>query len=219
MKSKAILIAAAIILSAAAFVLGLYLGANKVREGLIANYPLFKKIISNTETEVDSAMFIALNPTEQPALFNLFNTNEGKVELTIPYHAKYGMDLEAKNFKTDRVKNDVELILPRVYLLNYAVAFDKILVNGKPSWKIFSDPKTFEIYKPQIEELVRLPLEKNKSHINEGKKNITTTAMWFLMPYKYNLRVFFNSEEYPLPQVPGINKNVDEYLKEQVSGK
>lgn len=219
MKSKAILIAAAIILSAAAFVLGLYLGANKVREGLIANYPLFKKIISNTETEVDSAMFIALNPTEQPALFNLFNTNEGKVELTIPYHAKYGMDLEAKNFKTDRVKNDVELILPRVYLLNYAVAFDKILVNGKPSWKIFSDPKTFEMYKPQIEELVRLPLEKNKSHINEGKKNITTTAMWFLMPYKYNLRVFFNSEEYPLPQVPGINKNVDDYLKEQVSGK
>jgi hypothetical protein len=219
MKSKAILIAAAIILSAAAFVLGLYLGANKVREGLIANYPLFKKIISNTETEVDSAMFIALNPTEQPALFNLFNTNEGKVELTIPYHAKYGMDLEAKNFKTDRVKNDVELILPRVYLLNYAVAFDKILVNGKPSWKIFSDPKTFEMYKPQIEELVRLPLEKNKSHINEGKKNITTTAMWFLMPYKYHLRVFFNSEEYPLPQVPGINKNVDDYLKEQVSGK
>lgn len=219
MKTKAILIATAVMMSATAFILGLYLGANKVREGLIANYPLFKKIISNTETEVDSAMIIALNPTEHAALFNLFHNNEDKVELTIPYHAKYGMDLEAKNFKTDRVKNEVEIILPRVYLLNYAVAFDKILVNGKPSWKIFSDPKTFETYKPQIEELVRLPLEKNKAHLNEGKKNIAITAMWFLMPYKYNISVFFNSEEFPLPQVPGINKDVEEYIKEQVNVK
>jgi hypothetical protein len=217
MKTKAFLIVLALILIAAAFIAGLYVGANKVRQGLIANYPLFKKIISNTETEVDSTITIHINANEHQALFAWLKEKDTAITLTIPYHAKYGMDLEAKNFKTDRVNNNIEIILPGVYLLNYSVAFDKMLVNGVPSWKIFSDRNTFETYKPQIEELVRQRLAKNKSHMREAKKNITISAMWLLMPYRYNIRIFFNSEEFPLPTVPGINQKVEDYLKEQVS--
>ncbi|MCS6819920.1 MAG: hypothetical protein RMJ53_05180 [Chitinophagales bacterium] len=203
----------------ATFLAGMFYGANKVRNGLLANYPLFKKIISYSKTEVDSLITLSVSKKEHPGLALLFDDKDEQIMLTVPYHATYGMDLEAKNFKTDKKGDLVELMLPGVYLMNYSVAFDKILVNGKPTWKIFSDAATFDAVKPHINEIVRMPLEKNKAHLNEAKKNIAITAMWYLMPYRYNLRIFFNSQEFNLPVVPGINKSVEEYLKEQIAPK
>jgi len=201
---------------AGAFVAGMYSGAGKVRDGLLANYPLFKTLISNAQTEVDSVITISLSPTEDAALYNFYKGSANEVVLTIPYRAKYGMDLEAKNFKTDRKKDEVELILPRCYLMDYNLAFDDIKVNGINTWKHYSDAAAYSSVKPALNERVRMTLEKHKEHIKKGKHKITVAAMWFLMPYKFKPRVFFDGQEFPLPQVPGLNKDVTEYLKEQV---
>ncbi len=201
---------------AGAFVFGMFKGANKVRDGLLANYPLFKQIISNAQSEFDSVMTVSLSPTENATLYNFFKGNQNEVVLSIPYRAKYGMDLEAKNFKIDREGNNLELILPRCYLMDYNLAFDDIKVNGINTWKHFNEAAAYGSIKKELNELVRMPLEKQKAHIKTAKHKITVSAMWFLMPYKFNLRVFFSGEEYPLPLVPGINKDVQEHLKEQV---
>ncbi len=214
---KGFLIAIVVVAAVAgAFVFGMYSGAGKVRDGLLANYPLFKLIISNAQTEVDSVMTIALSPEEDAALYNFYKGSVNDVVLTIPYRANYGMDLEAKNFKKDRNGDEVELILPRCYLMDYNVAFDDIKVNGINTWKHYKDAAAYGSVKPALSELMRMRLEKQKEHIKKGKHNITVAAMWLLMPYKFKLRVFFDGQEFPLPQVPGLNKDVNEYLKEQV---
>lgn len=189
-----------------------FYGMNKVRDGLIANYPTIKYVVNGSLIEVDSSVSFLVNKTEQEVLFTaLKNYAIGdSLEVTLPYYGRYGVDLSVRNYRVFRDGQTVEVWLPSSTLVYSELRFDKMVVNGKPyqGENIFSAKKELYDY--------LLPrLNKQKSHQAKVKRNVAKALMFYFVPYKFDLKLYIDSEAQTLPDVPGVNKDVDEFIKEQ----
>lgn len=209
-----------LLLLAGGFITGIYLlgmknGANLVRKGLIDNYPTIKNIVHSAITEADTVVNYTLQKSDNELLYNyLADKQTDSVQLTIPYIGKYGIDLAVRNFRVfERNKDEVEVSLPPVRLLYCHFKFEHLLLNGKPASPLLAKEDA-QIIKTQIAELLYPLIEKDKKHQLLAKETIAKALMYYFMPYKFNLNLYINEQNVPLPQVPGINKDIDEALRE-----
>ncbi|MCW5908769.1 MAG: DUF4230 domain-containing protein [Chitinophagales bacterium] len=202
-------------LIAAAYFIGMKTGANLVRKGLIDNYPTIKNIVHSAVTEVDTVVNFTLKKSDSETLFGyLGEKNSDSVLVSIPYYGRYGIDLAVRNFRIfERERNEVEVSLPAVRLLYCNFKFEQLLLNGKPATGLFGTENSQTI-KNQLYELLHPVLEKNKEHQQVAKAAIAKALMFYFMPYKFSLSLYINELNVPLPQVPGINKDIDATLRE-----
>ena len=211
---KILLIAVVTLVVTAAFFYGKYSGANLVRDGLVANYPLFKNIVSNTNLEKDSSISLKANYAEHQVTFELFNLKESDtLNFQIPYHAVYGMDLNSKYFRVSHQGNLIEVYLPKSYVRTYAIDYERVLMNGLSAKEKVSSEK-YSVLKSNLNEMILLPLNKDKSAIKSANTKIAEAVMWLFIPYKFELKMYFDNQNFELPSVVGLNEDVDKYLKE-----
>ena len=201
-----------VFIAAAAFFAGKYSGANLVRDGLVANYPLFKNIVSNTVTEKDSTLSLNVLYKDQNDLFALLGLKESdSLLLHIPYHAIYGQDLNSKYFRVSQTKNLIEVYLPKSYVRTYYINFHRVSANGKNI-----DKNSSENAKKLLNEMVIIPLNKDRAVVKAANTKIAEAVMWLFVPYKFELKMFFDNQTFPLPEVVGLNKDVDAFIKENI---
>ncbi len=209
--------AAAVIITAAAFFFGKYSGANLVRDGIVANYPLFKSLVSNSVVEKDSTISLSANYTDHKTLFSLLNLRESDtINFQIPYHAIYGMDLNSKYFRVSKTRNQIEVYLPNPYVRSLDINFEGVLINGKTTNEKLSLENN-NMLKRDLTEIILLPLSKDKSAIKSANTKITEAVIWLFVPYKFELKMYFDNQNFDLPEIVGLNKDVEKYLKENFS--
>ncbi|HNZ72018.1 MAG TPA: hypothetical protein PKJ43_05310, partial [Prolixibacteraceae bacterium] len=64
-----------VLLIATAFA-GFYFGSNRVRDGLVANYPTIKTLVNRSFVEVDTSLTFPITAEETPALFALSSVSK-----------------------------------------------------------------------------------------------------------------------------------------------
>jgi hypothetical protein len=211
---KIILAAAVVIITAAAFFYGKYSGANLVRDGLVANYPLFKNIVSNNTIEKDSVLTIAANFEEHKSLFDIFGLKTtDSLQFKIPYHAVYGMDLNSKYFRVSQQENLIEVYLPKSYVRTFAINEKSITANNKSIAENLTREQQNEVVK-YLNEIILLPLSKDRAAIRIANNKIAESVMWLFIPYKFELKMYFDNQNFELPSVVGLNEDVEKYLKD-----
>ena len=205
-----IIVAGAII--AGVHIWGMKSGAELVRNGLVANFPTIKNLILGSAIEVDSTITLSLTKSDNELLFMALkgDSKSDSLWLTIPYYGRYAIDVPARSYRVIRDNETIEAWLPAGKIQYCELKFDKMLVDGKNY--------TFKENAPQVKNslysLLIPALDKIKSHQTALKTNVTKVFMFYFMPYKFQLKVYIDNEQQVLPVVPGINKNVDEYIKE-----
>lgn len=189
-----------------------FYGMNKVRDGLIANYPTIKNVVNGALIDVDSSISIPITKSDNEVLFAALQTySKGDtLALTVPYYGRYGVDLSVRNYRVFRDGQTVEVWLPSSTLIYCELKFDKMLVNGKA----YAGENIFSVKSELYKQLLPI-LNKQKSHQAKAKKNLAKVLMFYFMPYRFGLKLFIDSELQTLPEVPGVNKDVDEFIKEQ----
>lgn len=197
---------------------GLFTGANKVRGGLIKNYPLFKSIVSSATVEVDSVFECEVVKTNQPAFHELLSkyTKGDSIKVRVTYHAVYGTNLSTRHFiLTLKEKEEVDIMLPKPYPYNIELKLQSLQVNGVIPGICINSEEYGKVQRFLLEEM-SVPLSKAELHLEKARRNTAEVVMWYLMPYKYKVNLYFDGRNYVLPEVPGINKDVDEYMKEVI---
>lgn len=211
MKKILVIILLAILTTAGA-VLGYIKGAEKVRNGLVANFPTVKNLVQGTTVEFDSVISVSLTTADDETLFNLLNTDSkaDSVSFSIPYYARYGVDLTVRNFRLFRNEETVEVWLPDTKLQYCELKFDRMLLNGKTTSNCTATLRT------KLYEYIIPLLEKNKTNRKISKTATVKTLMYYFMPYKFELKVYIAEEQQTLPSVPGVNQTVDEAINQML---
>lgn len=215
---KKFLIAAfVLILIVAVGVLSYLKGIDKVRSGLVANYPTVKNLVQGTAAEFDSVVTVSVTKPADETLFNLLkgDSKSDTVRLSVPYYGRYGIDLSVRSFRLFRDGQTAEVWLPPVHLLYCELKFDRISLNGKPgTWLLKSDSAA--AIKKRLNEKLFPVIENDKANQKATRAAIVKTLMFYFMPYKFDLKVYIDSEQQTLPKVPGINQSVDEAIRQMI---
>ncbi len=209
---KILVITLIAILTTAGVVIGFIKGADKVRNGLIANYPTVKNLVQGTTVEFDSVISVSLTKADDETLFNLLNTDSkaDSVSFSIPYYARYGVDVTVRNFRLFRKEETVEVWLPDTKLQYCELKFDRMILNGKAA------SNNSAIVRAKLYEYLIPVLEKNKINRKVSKTATVKALMYYFMPYKFDLKVYIAEEQQTLPKVPGVNQTVDEAINQML---
>lgn len=214
---KRILIPLLFIVAAAgvAFYVGAKYGANLVRNGLVANHPTMKNLTSGSFYEADTAIALTIDQLNQPELFNLLagSSKSDTILLTVPYYARYGVDLNTRYFRVVRDKETVEVSLPAVRPLYIDIRYGGVLANGVPVLDNLPG-KLNSTYTRLLYPLVEMQLQKHRQHKKAAEQKLTQAVMYYFMPYQLDLLLYIDNQRIELPLLPGVNQDVDEYLKE-----
>ena len=193
-------------------------GVDKVRNGLVANYPTVKNIIQGATADFfDSTLVTSINKQDNEALFNLLkgDSKVDTLQLSIPYYGRYGIDLSIRNFRVFRKKQTVEVWLPDSKLLYSELKFEGMMVNGKSAVSAINGNDYAQLKREMYKALIPV-LDKNRANKKAAKKTVAKALMFYFMPYKLDLKLYIDNELQTLPQVPGINETVDEAIHQML---
>ena len=219
MKKIILFVVVAVIIGVAAYFIGMMKGANLVRNGLLQNYPTVYNVIAGSQVEVDTTIEFVINKGDSEGLTTLLKA-DGKADsfrVVVPYYGRYGINLS----RYRRVVPDgnlVEIALPEIKMYYCEIKFDQVTVNGLPLTAKFNGANYAAIRSAFYTELLPV-LSKDKGNKEKAKQAVIKSLAYYILPYKFDLRIYIDNELQTIPVIPGANKDVDEFIKEQFDSK
>jgi len=156
--------------------LGRRLGRNEMRTQLIENYSFVREIAELASLEVNgissfSATNISNDGSFSDALKKLFS--EKTVHLSVPYTAKYGVDLQDSTMRIVRRDSMIEVHLPQPRLLSFELRLDRMDATSREGLLYASKADLYTVYQKQLYSEGRAQLERNRSYLSQTAKGIS----------------------------------------------
>jgi hypothetical protein len=204
-------------LIAAGYIFGMKSGADLVRNGMVQDYPVIKTLVTGSMVDFDSTVDVSLTMKDDSALFNYLKgtSKSDTIRISIPAYTRYGIDMAAGSVRPFEREDALEIWVPAIKLVYCELRFDRLLVKGQPGAEIMNKADGPAIRRAFYNYFIPL-LNKHKSHIKAAKNNVAKSLMFYFIPFKFNLKVYIDNEQWPLPIVPGVNKSVDEAIRESL---
>jgi len=155
--------------------IGKRLGGNDVRSELIENYSFVREIAELASLEVDGiSTFKATNLANDGTFTDAFKRffAEKTVSLSVPYVAKYGVDLRDSNMHIERQDSVVIVHLPAPKLLSYELRLDRLDANSKEGILYSSKADLYMTYQQKLYRDGRSQLEHNAIYLQQTKEGI-----------------------------------------------
>lgn len=160
---------------------GYQFGRNRSRpEGnvqLIENYSFVREIAELASLEANGiSTFKTTNLANDGSWTDALRKTflENTVQMSVPYTAKYGVDLSDSAMRIIRKDSVVEIHLPQPRLLSYELRLDRMEASNKTGWLLSqSDDRYTEVQK-KLYAQSRAQLEANALYLNDSRQRICT---------------------------------------------
>jgi len=201
------LLIALLILIALIFVgyeLGRRFGKNEVRNELIENYSFVREIAELASLEVDGvSTFKATNLANDGSFTDAVKRffAEKTVSLSVPYVAKYGVDLRDSNMHIERRDSFVIIHLPMPKLLSYELRLDRLDANSREGILYASKADLYMTYQQRLYSEGRKQLEHNAVYLKQTEEGIAKLLEQYFGVTGLRVRCIFD-----LPQTVTIPK-------------
>jgi hypothetical protein len=187
------------------FWLGQRSGARIVNEQTLANSLIVREIAELASLEVQGTATIKRSNLTNDGgwednLRKLFAENT--VWVTVPYTAKFGVNVNDKNFTVVVGKNDVLVSLPATQLLSYELRLDQMETANKKGWFMFSDDETYTDVEKKLYTTSRQEVEQNNTYREQSKDKIRKIIAQYYAPFKLTVKIKFGDEA---PQAVSLN--------------
>jgi hypothetical protein len=187
------------------FWLGQRSGARIVNEQTLANSLIVREIAELASLEVQGTATIKRSNLTNDGgwednLRKLFAENT--VWVTVPYTAKFGVNVNDKNFTVVVGKNDVLVSLPATQLLSYELRLDQMETANKKGWFMFSDDETYTDVEKKLYTTSRQEVEQNNTYREQSKDKIRKIIAQYYAPFKLTVKIKFGDEA---PQPVSLN--------------
>ncbi len=189
--------AVAILFIIGIFMLGRCSGSRNVNQQVLSNSLIVKEIAEMASLEVQGNASIKRSNVENSGewtdnLKRLFAENT--IWVTVPYTAKYGVDVNDQNFSVSQQKKLITVTLPAPSLLSYELQLDKMETANKKGWLMFSDDETYTDVQKKLYETSRDQLEQNGQYLEQCKEKIRKIMATYYAPLQYEVEVKFGDE-------------------------
>jgi hypothetical protein len=175
-----------VLLAILIFWLGKRFGSTSVSQQVISNSTIVKEIAELASLDVQGSASIKRSNIENSGDWtdNLKKTFlENTVWVTIPYQAKYGVDIDGKLFKVEMTTKKIVLNLPAPHLLSYELKMDRMETSNRKGWLLFQDDETYTDVQKKLYQTSRAQLENNTVYIEQSKEKIKKVMLQYYAPF------------------------------------
>lgn len=181
------------------FWLGKRSGTRIVSQEVISNSLIVKEIAELASLDVQGNASIKRSNIENSGNWtdNLKKTFlENTVWITIPYQAKYGVNIDDQHFKVSVNDKKIVIELPAPRLLSYELKIDKMETSNRKGWFLFQDDETYTDVQKSLYRTSRQQLENNPAYIQQSKDKIRKVMEQYYAPFlkDHTLEIRYDGE-------------------------
>lgn len=198
LMKKILYIVAFLALAFLLFWLGKRFGTVNVSEQVISNSTIVKEIAELASLDVQGTSSIKRSNIEDSGGWsdNLKKAFlENTVWVSIPYQAKYGVNIDSSQFKVEVTNKKIIIRLPEPKLLSYELKVDRMETANRKGWLLFQDDETYTAVQKKLYQTSRDQLQNNKMYIQQSKDKIRKVMEQYYAPFlkDHTLEVQFGS--------------------------
>ena len=119
---------------------------------------------------------------------------ERTVNITVPYIAKYGIELEHKSVNIEEKDKRMYIVLPSPKLLSYEVRLDKAKTVSKKGILESIDEQTYDRVIQKLYSQSKTQLENNQIYKDQSKEKIKNIIEGYYAPLGYKVDIVFVDE-------------------------
>ncbi|NIG53763.1 DUF4230 domain-containing protein [Chitinophaga sp. Cy-1792] len=169
------------------FWIGRFFGSKTVSQQVISNSTIVKEIAELSSLDVQgSASIKRSNLTEGGSDWtdNLKKTFlENTIWVTIPYEAKYGVDIDEHNFKVSIAQKKIIIDLPAPKLLSYELKIDRMETANRKGLFLFQNDETYTDVQKKLYVETRGQMENSPVYIERSKAKIIGIMKEYYTPF------------------------------------
>lgn len=188
MKNAIRLISFLIVLTAAVIV-GLWIGRKQGQKDsqtvLIENYAFVRDIAELSSLEVNGiSTYKSSNTGEDDGLWSAVKKTllEKSVNITAPYTAKYGVDLNDSNMHFERKDSVLLIYLPQPQLLSFELRLDRMETSNRKGWLMFQNDELYTGFQKRMYQQARTQLEQNTMYLHQSQEKICDILQRYFAP-------------------------------------
>jgi len=190
MKSTTIIIFLLLLLCGAMYFLGKKNGTTEIKATIINNQLMVQQIAELSALDVSGTTTARLSNAGDNSSFweGLKNyLAENTLQVTVPYHAKYGVDMSKGRVNINKNDTAVVLNFPPVKLLSFQLLMDKIEVMNQTG--LFSHTTIADMRKAQQQMYVSAneQLTNNAGYQTKAREHITAIFTQYYKPLGYKV--------------------------------
>ncbi|MBV8253258.1 MAG: DUF4230 domain-containing protein [Chitinophaga sp.] len=197
---KIIYIVVFVVVAALMFWMGRFFGSKNTSQQIISNSTIVKEIAELSSLDVQGSASIKRSNLEEGGSDWTDNLKkaflENTVWVTIPYEAKYGVDINEKNFKVSIAQKHIVVELPSPKLLSYELKVDQMETANRKGLFLFQDDETYTAVQKKLYQTSRAQLENSPAYIQRSKNKIIAIMREYYTPFlkDHTLEVRFDGD-------------------------
>lgn len=190
MKSTPIIIVLLLLLCGAMYFLGKKNGSTEIKATIINNQLMVQQIAELSALDVSGNTTAKLtNAGDNNSFWEGFKNYlaENTLQVTVPYHAKYGVDLSKGSVTINQNDTAVVLNFPPVTLLSFQLILDKIEVMNQTG--LFNHTTIADMKKAQQEMYISTnqQLTNNAGYQTKAREHIAAIFIQYYKPLGYKV--------------------------------
>ena len=194
MKNSFVILILVAAVALAFYFLGKKNGAGQTKTDIVQNVAIVKEIAQLASLEVSGNTKIKISNKGENTVFwdkvkNYFA--ETTLQVSVPYEAKYGVDMRNQEMDVDTKAGTATIYLPAVKMLSMQLRLDKM--ESMQQTGIFSSVSIDAFVKAQKEmyAAANTTLENNAAYIKLAQDNIRNTLSRYYEPLGYKVNIVF----------------------------
>lgn len=194
MKNRFVIIVLVAAVALAFYFLGKKNGAGQTKTDIVQNVEIVKEIAQLASLEVNGTTKITVsNKGDNAGFWNKLKNYfaENTLQVSVPYEAKYGVDMRNQNVTVDTKAATITLNLPAVQMLSMQLRLDKM--ENMQQTGIFSTVTVDAFVRAQKDmyAAANATLQNNPSYIKLAEDNIRHTLSRYYEPLGYKVNIVF----------------------------
>jgi hypothetical protein len=160
------------------------MGKNDTRSELIENYSFVREIAELASLEVAGvSTFTATNVANDGSFTDAMKKffAEKTVHLSVPYTAKYGVDLGDSAVRIVRRDSIVEIHLPPPRLLSFELRLDRMDATSREGLLFASRADLYTVFQKKLYTQSRAQLERNGAYLSQTGAGISRLLQEYFM--------------------------------------
>lgn len=193
MRNSFLVIVLVLIIAAAFYWIGKKEGAGQTKTEIAENIAVVKQIAELAALNVTGTTDLKISNKGGDATWDKFKNYfvENTLMLSLPFEAKFGVDLSNHEMKVDTKKSKITLYLPDCKLLSFQLRIDKMQTMSETGIFTSASMDDFVKAQKQLYREAEAKLQKNPSYIKLARENIKSVLSSYYSPLGYEVECVF----------------------------
>jgi hypothetical protein len=178
----------------AIFFIGQKTGAKNVRTSFFTHIDMVKEIAELGTLEVKGVANVNItNVSEDNTWFSFIKKTliEKTINLSMPYTAKYGVDMQSNVFNIVEKETEIEITMPPAKLISFEAHLDQKQGMIQKGYFIFPDENAFKEAEQKLYTENKAKLETNKEHLQKAENKVSEIMQKYFKPFNKTVKVVF----------------------------